>query len=455
MKTDKPNENPNAAPVSPLVGAPLAPTMLRMAIPGVIGALIFTLLNTVEASYLQKIGTDALAGVALMFPLIMLAMMFSAGAIGGAVSGHIARALGGGDHHQASRVLASAIMISIVGGAIMAFVVLALGPLFYHAGSGNAVVADAARSYAWIIFPFMPLIWLTNMLCSVLRGCGDMVRPAIVAAVIVMSYMLLGWLLIPDAQAGLLLAIQRAAWAMAGAYFVSTLLALFFILQKSQPIRLQLSSFSWSATQAVLRQGLVASAQSTMTIAYAMVATALFGRFGVEWTAGYGLAVRLELIMVPIIFGIGSTLIAIVGAYVGAGQRDKAIRIAWLGVLINALIVGVIGVFMALQPSLWCDTLASEQTVAAHCRQSLRVMAPTYAFLALGLGSYFASQALNTLLWPVTGAFLRLAIVATGLLWVSANTSPTFVLFLVAAAVVAYGCVVVGGLFKGPWSRTG
>ena len=455
MKTDSSDKPASSAPLSPLVGAPLAPTMLRLAIPGVIGALIFTLLNTVEASYLQKIGTDALAGVALMFPLIMLAMMFSAGAIGGAVSGHIARALGGGDNLQASRVLASAIMISIVGGAIMAIVVLALGPLFYHAGSGNAVVANAARSYAWIIFPFMPLIWLTNMMCSVLRGCGDMVRPAIVAAVIVVSYMFLGWLLIPDSQAGLQLAIQRAAWSMVGAYFISTLLAFYFILRASQPIRLQLSSFNWSATQTVLRQGLVASAQSTMTIAYAMIATALFGRFGVDWTAGYGLAVRLELIMVPIIFGIGSTLIAIVGACVGAGQRIKAIRIAWLGVLINAMIVGVIGIFMAVQPSLWCDSLASEATVAEHCRQALRVMAPTYAFLALGLGSYFASQALNTLLWPVTGAFIRLAIVATGLLWVNANTSTTLVLYLVAAAVVAYGCVVIGGLFKGPWSRTG
>jgi len=455
VKTDSSDKPASSAPLSPLVGAPLAPTMLHLAIPGVIGALIFTLLNTVEASYLQEIGTDALAGVALMFPLIMLAMMFSAGAIGGAVSGHIARALGGGDNLQASRVLASAIMISIVGGAIMACVVLALGPLFYHAGSGNAVVADAARSYAWIIFPFMPLIWLTNMMCSVLRGSGDMVRPAIVAAVIVVSYMFLGWLLIPDSQAGLQSAIQRAAWAMVGAYFMSTLLAFYFILRASQPIRLQLSSFNWSATQAVLRQGLVASAQSTMTIAYAIIATALFGRFGVDWTAGYGLAVRLELIMVPIIFGIGSTLIAIVGAYVGAGQRDKAIRIAWLGVLINALVVGVIGIFMALQPSLWCDSLASEATVAEHCRQALRVMAPTYAFLALGLGSYFASQALNTLLWPVTGAFIRLVIVATGLLWVNASTSTTLVLYLVAAAVVAYGCIVIGGLFKGPWSRTG
>gem|GEM_PF-4140630 len=82
---------------SPLVGAPLGPTLFRLAVPGVIGALLFSMPGLVEAHFLKSSGADALAAVALVYPLIILSAMFSAGAIGGAVSGLTARAVGAGD----------------------------------------------------------------------------------------------------------------------------------------------------------------------------------------------------------------------------------------------------------------------------------------------------------------------------------------------------------------------
>lgn len=57
--------------------------------------------------------------------------------------------------------------------------------------------------------------------------------------------------------------------------------------------------------------------------------------------------------MVSVIFGIGASLIAIVGAYVGAGQREKAISIAWRELFINAAIVGCIGLLLSFFPQLW------------------------------------------------------------------------------------------------------
>ena len=177
----------------------------------------------------------------------------------------------------------------------------------------------------------------------------------------------------------------------------------------------------------------------------------MFSRFGTDWLAGFGLAVRLELIMVPVIFGIGSSLIAIVGAYVGAGERERAIVIAWRGVLINAAVVGTIGLLLSIFPGVWCGMVGSDTTVIDHCSQSLRFIAPTYLFFALGLGGYFASQGSNTLKFPVLGALLRLLIVSTGLYWVSAATSVTVVLMLVASAVVVSGIFVVSALKFSAW----
>lgn len=155
---------------SPLIGAPLGPTMLRLGIPGIIGALLTSLPGLVEATFLKSAGSEALAAVALVYPLVILAGMFSAGAFGGAVSGFVARALGAGDHAQANGVLVCAVLISIGLGALMWLFVIAVGPLIYQAATDNRAISEAAHYYATILFPFIPLFWLINMLSSVLRG---------------------------------------------------------------------------------------------------------------------------------------------------------------------------------------------------------------------------------------------------------------------------------------------
>jgi len=427
--------------------------MFRLAVPGVIGALLFSTPGLIEARFLKASGADALAAVALVYPLIILAAMFSAGAIGGAVSGLTARALGAGDQQQASSVLVCAVLISVVGGLLMWALVVQLGPLLYEYASSNATVVQAAHRYATLVFPAITAYWLVNMLCSVLRGSGDMVRPALVAAVLLIAYTVLAWMIIPEHGTTLDEAIKAASLAMSGSFFVALLVAIWFIARRSQPVRFKVAAFRWQTLVQILKQGLLAASQSVMTITYAMVTTVLFSRFGTDWLAGFGLAVRLELIMVPVIFGIGSSLIAIVGAYVGAGQREKAISIAWRGVLINAGLVGCIGLLFALFPGSWCQLVGSDIVVIEHCSQSLRVIAPTYLFFALGLGCYFGSQGLNTLKFPVIGALLRLAVVATGLFWVTSATSVETVLYLVAAAVVLYGVFVTVALKLGSWRR--
>ena len=434
-----------------LLESSAARTLFRLSIPGVIGAVLFSGLSIVEVAYLHEAGTEALAAVAVVFPLVMLSGMFSAGAFGGAVNGATARALGSGDLKLAGAVLFAAIVIAVAGGAIKAGIVLMVGPSLYGFATDNTEVVNAAIVYASILFPAMPIYWLVNMLSSVLRGSGDMVSPLIIAGVMVVSYMLFGIVLIGHEMV-LAETIRAAAIAMVLAYLVALAVTLWFVLRRQQPIRLSASSVSLPVAGAVFKQGLLAGSQSLMTIVYALTATILFSRFGTDWLAGYGLAVRLELVMVPVIFGVGGALIALVGTYVGAGRRRRAIEIAWMGILVNSSIIAVIGILFSLKPGWWCETFGSSPGVYQQCAASLQVLGPTYGFFALGLGCYFASQGLNTLVYPVLGALLRLLIVASGLVWVSAETSPTLVLGVVALAVATYGIFVAIALARGPWS---
>jgi len=88
-----------------LLASPILPSIARLAAPGVLLALFQTAVSIADTYYVGRLGTDALAGLALVFPLVMLLQMTSAGAMGGGVSSAVARALGAGAHEISAMTL--------------------------------------------------------------------------------------------------------------------------------------------------------------------------------------------------------------------------------------------------------------------------------------------------------------------------------------------------------------
>jgi len=74
-----------------LIEGPIAATLVRLAAPNVAVMLAQASVGLIEIYFIGRLGTDALAGVALVFPVVMLMQMMSAGAMGGGISSAIAR----------------------------------------------------------------------------------------------------------------------------------------------------------------------------------------------------------------------------------------------------------------------------------------------------------------------------------------------------------------------------
>src|SRR5204862_6714302 len=111
--------------------------------------------------------------------------------------------------------------------------------------------------------------------------------------------------------------------------------------------------FRWTFFRDILRVGAVAAlitVQTNLTIA---IATGLVGRFGPAAIAGYGTGSRLEYLLVPLVFGLGGPLVAMVGTNIGAGQRERALRTAWIGAGIAAGLTELIGLGAAALPRAW------------------------------------------------------------------------------------------------------
>jgi hypothetical protein len=134
------------------------------------------------------------------------------------------------------------------------------------------------------------------------------------------------------------------------------------------------------------------------------------GAAGPDAIAGYGTGGRLEYLLVPLVFGLGAPLVALVGTNIGAGQRQRALRIALIGGALAFALTEAVGLTAAIWPHAWLGLFGDDPRMLETGAAYLRSVGPTYGFFGLGLALYFASQGAGRLLWPLLAGLLRMLI---------------------------------------------
>ncbi len=164
---------------APLLHAPLLPTLFRLATPNVVGLFATTVVMGYDGFILGRLGADALAGAALVFPLSMLMLQMSARGIGGAVTAAVARALGAGRRDEANRLAQHARLIACLLAAVFSLVLMGFGRTVYGAMGGKAAALAGALAYSDVLFGGAIVIWLSNVLAAIVRGSGSMLLPSL------------------------------------------------------------------------------------------------------------------------------------------------------------------------------------------------------------------------------------------------------------------------------------
>src|SRR3989441_523112 len=224
-----------------LLEGPITSTLLRLATPNVLVMLMQASVGLIETYFVGKLGTDALAGVALVFPALMLMQMMSAGAMGGGISAAIARALGAGRRADADALAVHALAIAVGFGLLFMLAVLGGGHWLYSAMGGSGASLTAALTYSNVVFSGAILIWVFNSLASVIRGTGNMFVPALVTCggvvgVIPLSPCLIfGWGPFPQ------LGVAGGGAALLAYYTVGCLVLAAYLRSGRIPVRLSFS----------------------------------------------------------------------------------------------------------------------------------------------------------------------------------------------------------------------
>jgi Na+-driven multidrug efflux pump len=131
-----------------LLEAPIVPTLLRLGAPNVLVMLAQAGVGLIETYFVGKLGTDALAGMALVFPVVMFMQMTSAGAMGGGIASAIARALGARRRDDADALVLHALLIAVAFGVLFMGAILLGGRLLYSGMGGAGAALDAAMTYS-------------------------------------------------------------------------------------------------------------------------------------------------------------------------------------------------------------------------------------------------------------------------------------------------------------------
>ncbi|MBI1735446.1 MAG: MATE family efflux transporter [Candidatus Rokubacteria bacterium] len=441
-----------------ILSAPIAPTLLALAAPNVAVLVLQASVSVLEAYFVGWLGADALAGVSLVFPLVMLMQTMSAGGMGGGVASAVARALGASRRDDANRLVLHALIIAVTMGLAFTVAALTAGPVLYRIMGGQGAALDAAAQYSRAIFGGAIAFWLFNTLASVVRGTGNMFVPAATVVVVgalsmaLAPTLIFGWGPFPR------LGVAGAGVAAISVHALGAcVLATFIILSGRSLVRPALAGFRFERRlfAEILRVGAPAALNTIQTNLTVAILTGLVGGFGTYAVAGYGLGARLEYLQIPIVFGLGAALVTMVGTNVGAGQHARARRVAWVGAGLAVLITETIGLTAAFFPHAWLGLFTSEPEVLAAGARYLRTVGPFYGFFGLGLALYFASQGAGRLLWPLLAGFMRLSLAAVGGAIVIAAGGGLSALFAVmATAMVIFGSTVAIAIGRGAWGRT-
>jgi putative MATE family efflux protein len=442
----------------PLLHGPIAPRLVKLAWPILVVLAVQTLVSVAETYFVGFLGTAAITGVALVFPLLMLMTMMSNGGIGGGVSSAVARAIGAGRKRDADALVWHSVVIAVAFGAMFTFGAIFGGPSLFKALGGEGDALSNALVYSNLVFGVAIPIWVANLLASALRGAGNVKVPAALTAagavltLAISPPLVLGWGAIPR------LGIAGAGYAMIFYYLIATLAFIAFMRSRATPVRLVVVRIEWRLLKEILGVGVLSAVGTLLSNATVVLCTGLVGSFGIAAIAGYGMASRLDYLLIPLLFALGTASVTMVGISVGAGDLARARRVAWTAAGLSAAVTGLIGLAAALAPELWMKLFSHDADVIAAGVSYLHRAAPFYGLYGFGMALYFASQGAGKVLWPLFAGFVRMVVAtAGGWYWVAVHHGSINGLYWwMAASLCLYGAVNAVAFAKGlSWGHAG
>ncbi len=316
-----------------------------LAVPAAFGFLFNTLFNVVDSFYAGRIGTDAIAGMTLSFPVFLLLLALATG-VGNGINALAAIALGANDEQLFHKLFKNTLYIAIVTGVMIPLIAPYFTRLLFVWQGAQDQPLEYGLRYMTTVMVGYVFFMLNFTLNGMLYAQGNskpfrnFLMVATVVNIVLNPLFIFGFWIIPGMDtAGIALATVLVQ--------IGGTVYLFWHLLRSPKFNLAFfkdTTFDWGVIRDILGQSLPA-ALNTATIAIGIFIINFYVMFygGTSTVAAYGIAIRIEqLALVPTI-GLNVAVLSIVGQSYGARKMPR-IYAAWRQGTIAGLIIMAIGV---------------------------------------------------------------------------------------------------------------
>ncbi len=392
------------SPKARLTEGPVGRHLVHMTVPMLLGIATMMGQGLIDAWFLGKVGDSALAAFSFGFPMLMIITSVAIG-LGAGTSSVVARAIGAGDHRRARRLATDSLLLSFLITASLATIgILTIGPLFRLLGAPPDMI-PMIRSFMTILYSGVPFLVVGMVGTSSMRATGDTRLPGKLMIFGALLNVVLDPILIfgvgPIPAMGLDGAATAALLAR-GTMFVGTLYFLMHRLDmvsfnKPDPVELRKS---WSD---ILHVGLPAAGTNAIIPVAVAVITAMIARYGPDAVAGFGVASRIESMVLVIYYALSSVIGPFVGQNLSAGREGRiqlSLRLCALFCLASGLAIAAL---LALLSNFVAGLFSQNEAVVSVTRLFLWIVPISYGAYGIVM---VVNAAFNGLSKPMPAVYI-------------------------------------------------
>jgi putative MATE family efflux protein len=376
-------------PKAKLTEGPVGRHLLNMAFPVLLGITTMMGQAFVDAWFLGRVGDRALAAHAFSFPILMIVTSVAIG-LGAGTSSVVARAIGAHDLRRARRLATDSLFLSfLITAGFCILGVLTINPLFRLLGAPDDMI-PMIRSFMLILYSGVPFVVVGMVGMASMRATGDTRLPSKLMILGSILNVLLDPIFIfglgPIPALGLNGAAVAALMAR-GVIFVGALYLLrgrlnMISFNRPDPVELRKS---W---RDILHVGIPAAGTNAIVpIATAIIIVMIAG-YGTEAVAGFGVASRIESLVLVMFYALSAVIGPFVGQNLAAGKKLRIMEALRL-CMIFCVGAGLVGAGILALSAEFLPTLFSDNDAVVSVTRLFLWVAP------LGYGGYGLVMVVN------------------------------------------------------------
>ncbi len=353
----------------------------KLAIPIMIGNLLQSLYNLVDAYFLGKLGPNQMAAPGMVFPIIFFLIVF-ASAFGMAGTTLISQSWGSGDSRKVNFFLGQTFTILMTTGLCVSFVGLLLSDAFLQVLRVPEEIYPHSKTYLSIIFLSMPCMFIDFVFRSSLQGSGDTRTPLLVQMGTIGLNILLDWLLIFGIGPFPALGVAGAAWATVIARYLSAIIALTILIGFHPRLKLKKKHLKVTkkSVKTYVKIGLpMAIGQGLTTLGFAFI-QGLVNVHGAAAAASFSVGNRITNIFNMPSMGLSQATGVLVGKALGAKNEKRAERVVRFGILSSAVFITISMIFVFFYGSVVMSFFTDDPEVINHGVMLFKILAPSIIF---------------------------------------------------------------------------